>query len=379
MSEFSGPSDSSGETPNREGDLPFGGAPAALPRTERQGDGPSVLPPRPRRRRSGPRVLPIFLGIILVMAFAGFALLSFVSFFISTSGQGGNPFSGLGLGGAPIALVRINDVIAPGPNYDFWMDSLGRIADNENIQGVVLRIDSPGGSVASSQELYDEVLFLRQEAGKTVYVSMGDVAASGGYYVASAADRIFANKGTLTGSVGVISTSYRVEQLAKDWGIEVEVIKSGRFKDAGSMFRPMTPDEEQMFELLINNAYDQFVADILVEREDELAAALEGFESWGKYLFDRPEEPDAKTFLLQIADGRVYSGEQAHELGLVDELGALNATIDRLTEDLGLPSDSRVFVPEQRVSFFEALQARVSGGLPSALKHPSLHYRMLPF
>lgn len=379
MSDFTGPSDPPGGTSKREDDSSASGVPSALPAGGRSGEGRAGLPPRPRRRRSGPRVLPIFLGIILVMGFAGFALLSFFSFFISTAGKGSNPFGGLSLGGAPIALVRINDVIAPGPNFDFWMDSLGRISENENIQGVVLRIESPGGSVASSQELYDEVLYLREEAGKTVYVSMGDVAASGGYYIASAADRIFANKGTLTGSVGVISTSYRVEELAKDWGIEVEVIKSGRFKDAGSMFRPMTPDEQKMFELLINNAYDQFVEDILTERQDELTHALESFEAWEKYLFERPEKPDAETFLLQIADGRVYSGEQAQELGLVDEIGALNATIDRLTEDLGLPSDSRVFVPEQKVSFFEALQARISGGLPSALKHPSLHYRMLPF
>lgn len=379
MSEYPGPPDSPGGRSQGEGEGSSGRVPPPLPAGERPGgEGFSGLPPRPRRRRSRPRVLPIFLGIILVMGFAGFALLSFISFFITSAG-GGNPLSGLSLGGAPIALVRINDVIAPGENYNFWMESLQKIGENDSIQGVVLRIESPGGSVASSQELYDEVLHLRNEAGKTVYVSMGDVAASGGYYVASAADRIFANKGTLTGSVGVISTSYRVEELAKDWGIEVEVIKSGRFKDAGSMFRPMTPEEQQMFELLINNAYDQFVADILLEREEELRTALEEFDDWEKYLFDQPEEADAEAFLLQIADGRVYSGEQAHELGLVDEIGALNATIDRLTEDLGLPPDSRVYSPERQVNFFESLSAKLSGGLPSALKHPSLHYRMLPF
>jgi protease-4 len=383
MAEFSeppaGPQGSSPETGPEAGGRSPGRVPAALPPGLGPHHEPGGLPPRPRRRSSRPRIFPIFLGIILVIGFGAFALISFFSFFITTSGQGGNLLGNLSFGGERIALVRINDVIAPGPNFDFWMEHLRKIGEDDNIKGVVLRIESPGGSVASSQELYDEVIHLRETAGKTVYVSMGDVAASGGYYIAAASDRIFANKGTLTGSVGVISTSYQVEELAKDWGIDVQVIKSGRFKDAGSMFRPMEPDEEKMFELLINNAYDQFISDILAEREDELALALDGFDAWEKYLFERTEDSDARAFLLQIADGRVYSGEQAHELGLVDELGALNATVDRLTEDLGLPPDSRVYVPQRKVGLFDALSATLSGGFPSALKHPSLQYRMLPF
>jgi protease-4 len=314
-----------------------------------------------------------------VLGFAGFSLLAFLSFFLASAGSGVSSLASFRLGSDQLALVRINDVIAPGPNFDFWMESLRQIGEDESIQGVVLRIESPGGSVASSQELYDEVIHLRNEQGKRVYVSMGDVAASGGYYIAAAADRIFANKGTLTGSVGVISTSYRVEELARSWGIEVEVIKSGRFKDAGSMFRPMSPEEQQMFELLINNAYDQFVTDILAEREEELQAALDDFDRWDTYLFEKPEDASPREFLLQIADGRVYSGEQALELGLVDRMGALNATLDELAADLGLPPQSRVYIPERRISLFETLSGAVSGGIPSALRHPSLHYRMIPF
>lgn len=342
------------------------------------GSAPLGLPPRPRRRESGPRFLPIFLGLMLILGFVGFSLVLLAGFFITSGGQAAG-ISGFHLGREQLALVRINDVIAPGDLFDFWMESLKEIGDDENIQGVVLRIESPGGAVASSQEIYDAVLDLRLNRGKTVYVSMGDVAASGGYYIAAAADRIFANRGTLTGSVGVISTSYQIEELAKDWGIQVEVIKSGRFKDAGSMFRPMTPDEQKMFDLLINNAYEQFVADILREREERLQGALAEFDDWDRYLFQKPAEATARQFLLQIADGRVYSGEQALELGLVDELGALNATIDALTEDLGLPPQSPLYTPQRRVGFFETLSSKVGGGLPSALKHPSLQYRMIPF
>lgn len=375
MSEFSGSEHGGG---GFQGERPAA-IPPAFGSPAGRGAGPAELPPRPRRRGSRPRLIPIILGIIIVLAFAGFSLVAFLSFLLTSLGGGTSPLASLHLGGSPLALVRIDDVITPGPNFDFWMESLRQIGENESIEGVVLRIESPGGSVASSQELFDEVLHLRNIQGKLVYVSMGDVAASGGYYIAAAADRIFANKGTLTGSVGVISTSYRVEELAKDWGIEVEVIKSGRFKDAGSMFRPMTPEEQQMFELLINNAYDQFVADILAEREEQLQAALKEFDDWEKFLFQKPAEPSAREFLLQIADGRVYSGEQAMELGLVDEIGALNATLDELAADLGLPPQPKVFIPQRRVSFFDSLSSAISGGMPSALKHPSLHYRMLPF
>jgi protease IV len=374
--ESGGPSAGGGFASESEGRGP--GSAAGGPRTP-VGVPPLGLPPRPQRRGKRPRILPIFLGLMLVAGFAGFAMISMLSFFLTSGGAGGASLKKFSLGKASLALVRIDNVITPGPLYDFWMESLRKIGEDENIQGVILRIESPGGSVASSQELYDEILSLRHQHGKTVYVSMGDVAASGGYYIAAAADRIFANRGTLTGSLGVISTSYQIEEMAKNLGIQVEVIKSGRFKDAGSMFRPMTPEEEQMFDLLITNAYDQFVTDILAQRGERLAEAMSRFEDWEPYLFEKPEEIDARKFLLQIADGRVYSGEQAFQLGLVDELGALNATIEALTKDLGLPPQDRLYVPERRVSFFEALSSRFVGGLPGALRHPSLQYRMLPF
>jgi protease IV len=369
MSETGSPWTTPGGEPSHEG------AEAA----RRPGTPPLGLPPRPQRRGRRPRILPIFLGLMLVAGFAGFAMISMFGFFLTSGGAGSGGLKSFSLAKSSLALVRIDNVIMPGPMFDFWMDSLKKIGDDGDIQGVVVRIESPGGSVASSQELYDEIMNLRLNRGKRVYVSMGDVAASGGYYIAAAADRIFANRGTLTGSVGVISTSYQVEELAKNLGIQVEVIKSGRFKDAGSMFRPMTPDEEQMFDLLITNAYDQFVTDILEQRREQLTEALGRFEDWEPYLFEKPEDGDAKAFLLQIADGRVYSGEQALELGLVDELGALNATIDALTEDLGLPPQSKLYIPERRISFFEALSSRFMGGLPGTIQHPSLQYRMLPF
>lgn len=353
---------------------PFASGPARSPGLE------APLPHRPQRHRSRPsRALPLLLLVIAVLGFGAMGLFAITSFLLTSSSPSAL-IGGFSLRKRSLALLRIEGVIAPGPQYEFWMSSLETIAEDDDIQGLILRIDSPGGSVGTSQELYDEVLRLRHEYGKTVYVSMGDVAASGGYYIAVAADRVFANRGSLTGSVGVIATMYQFHDLAEEWGIGLEVIKSGRFKDSGSMFRPMNSDERQMFDLLITDAYDQFVADILAQRGDVLDEAAKNFDQWQEYLFEPLADPTAESFLLQIADGRVYSGSQAKTLGLIDDLGSLNATIRTLAEELGLPEDTEVYEPHLRSpGLFELLTSRVDGFLPGVRSHPSLQYRMLPF
>jgi protease-4 len=301
--------------------------------------------------------------------------------FVFVLGGPGLKLSGLKLSGAKLALVRIEGPIAPGIYYNFWMDSLTEIRKKDGVRGVVVRIDSPGGTVGASQELYDELLRLRN-SGKTVYVSMGDVAASGGYYIASAADRVFANRGTLTGSVGVIFSNIRIEELASKAGIEYDVIKSGRFKDTGSLFREMSLEEREVFTMMIDNTYDQFVGDILAQRRPAIDSALTSFDAadlWAEYLFVRPLQPDARGFLEQIADGRIYTGEQALGLGLVDELGSLRKVAERLAQDLGIPEQTEMYEPELRLSFFDLLGARFGGALPGVTnRHSPMQYRMLP-
>ena len=176
------------------------------------------------------------------------------------------------------------------------VNKLRILGKKDSVKAIILRINSPGGSVAAVQEIYSEVMRLRQK-GKIVITSMGDVAASGGYYVASACDKIVANPGSITGSIGVILQIGNIEELFKKIGVQTVVIKSGKFKDTGTMFRGITEDEKQIFQELINEAYNQFIN-----------AIVEG----------RKMEPDN---VRKLADGRIFTGTQALKSGLIDKLG----------------------------------------------------------
>lgn len=188
---------------------------------------------------------------------------------------------------------------------------LRKALKNDHIKAVLLRINSPGGTVASSQELQAAVNALRK-AGKPVVASMGDVAASGGYYVASAADKIIAEPGTVTGSIGVIMNLFNLQGIEQKLGIQPEVIKSGQFKDIGSPNRPITAEERSLLQSIILDSYDQFV----------------GAVASGRKMSEQA--------VRKLADGRIYSGRQALKVGLVDELGGYEdalATLQKLARD----------------------------------------------
>ena len=170
------------------------------------------------------------------------------------------------------------------------------------MRAVVLRLDSPGGGVGASQEIYEAVRKVR-DADKPVIASMGGVAASGAYYIACAADSIVANPGTLTGSIGVIMSFPNTEELFKKVGVRFEVVKTGKFKDIGSLSRPMSPEEKELLQTVLSNVYEQFVNAI----------------SEGRGLERRD--------ILPYADGRIFSGDQAQAYGFVDRLGDLNDAI----------------------------------------------------
>jgi len=218
-----------------------------------------------------------------------------------------------------IALISIQGVIAEekssSPFEDFGtansaLKSLEKAIDDNSVKGVILRINSPGGTVAMSQEIYEIILKLREK--KPVVVSMADVAASGGYYISSAADRIYADPGTLTGSIGVIMNAMDVQGLFTDkLGIKSNVIKSGKFKDTGSMYRTMTQEERALLQNLVNSAYNQFVTAIIngrVKRSDN---------------YKTEKTPLTIQNIKKYADGRILTGEQAQKLGFVDKLASL--------------------------------------------------------
>lgn len=194
-------------------------------------------------------------------------------------------------------------------NHRSFLDKLDMAAKDKDIKGVILRINSPGGGVLESAEVYDKILKVKA-AGKPVYVSMGAMAASGGYYISAPADKIFASNETLTGSLGVIMHGYNYQKLAEKYGVKFETIKSGPYKDIMSPTREMTKEERKILQSMVDNMYNQFVRVI----------------ADGRGMSEKQ--------VRKLADGRVYDGRQAKQVGLVDEIGRLDDTIASMKKDL---------------------------------------------
>jgi protease-4 len=218
-----------------------------------------------------------------------------------------------------IGVVPINGIIR---DADTIIEQMIAFRNDRQIKAIILRIDSPGGGVGPSQEIYSETR--RTSRTKKVVASLGSVAASGGYYVASAADSIVANPGTLTGSIGVLMEFVRVEELLKKIGVEMQVIKSGEFKDIGSPNRKMTHKEKEMLLTLLEDIRNQFVTAV----------------SQGRNM---PEEA-----VLALADGRIFSGRQAKDLGLVDSLGNFRDAVSVAKRLAHIKGEVKLVYPQKR-------------------------------
>ena len=199
-----------------------------------------------------------------------------------------------------VGVVEIKGIISDSRTT---LKQLDDFRDDPSIKAIVLRINSPGGAVGPSQEILREVEKIRRK--KKVVASLGTMAASGGYYIACGADLIMANKGTATGSIGVIMEFTNVEGLTKKIGLDFFTLKSGRYKDVGSPFRPMTPEEKEYMQHLLDNIYQQFLSDVARNRKIPLEK------------------------LRPLAEGRIYTGEEARQLGLVDVFGNLQDAIEK--------------------------------------------------
>ncbi|MFA9558748.1 signal peptide peptidase SppA [Evansella sp. AB-rgal1] len=227
-----------------------------------------------------------------------------------------------GTGNGKIVVVHLNGVIesgydtasifqTAGYNHRNFLDQLDAAANDSNVRGIIVRVNTPGGGVVESSEIYDKIVEIQEEYRKDVYISMGSMAASGGYYIAAPAKKIFANPQTMTGSIGVIMQSINIAELADEFGVSVEVIKSGPYKDIMSSTREMTEDERMIMQEMIDESYEQFVD--IIEEGRELSRAE----------------------VYNLADGRIFTGRQALEAGLIDGLGHLQDVYEILMEDLG--------------------------------------------
>ncbi len=277
---------------------------------------------------------PVFFGMLILL------VLGFVFYFaIYKAGFYSGKNKGFSLRDK-IGVVSVEGVINDSMDIT---DQLDEFAKDDSIVAVVLRVDSPGGGVAVSQEIYDAVVELRKT--KKVVASMGSVAASGGLLVACGADKIVANPGTITGSISAIMEFANLEELLKKIGLKASVVKSGQYKDIGSPLRDMTPEEKVIIQDLVDDIYNQFVDVIVKERK-------------------LPREK-----VIAIADGRVFSGRKAKELGLVDYLGDMKSAAKLASKLAGKDGKYDLVYPAQkRTSVFDYFLESAVTHISSSLK-----------
>lgn len=249
-----------------------------------------------------------------------------------------------------IALIRVEGVILDAQET---LGELKKFSDNPSVKAIVLRIDSPGGGVVPSQEIYDAVRRVRTKSNKAVIASMGSVAASGGYYIAAATDRIVANPGTLTGSIGVIMEMANVEGLLQKIGVEGVVVKSGKYKDVGSPLRKMSEEERGLLQTVMDDVHKQFIEAVAEGRSLEV------------------------TEVQALADGRIFTGRQAKAAKLVDELGNLEDAIQLAADVVGIEGEPKVIEQRRRFSIRDLLESKLSSVLPKFDFHSGVNLKYL--
>ena len=262
----------------------------------------------------------VLLGMAIVLALFVLFVISVVIVHLLQGGSAGFK------SGESVGIVEVKGLLLDSKET---IKQLHDFRDNQNIKAVVLRIDSPGGVVGPSQEIYEEVKKLT--AKKKVVASMGSLAASGGYYIAVPTNMIFANPGTVTGSIGVLMKLSNIEGLQGKIGLKTFVLKSGKFKDAGSPLRPMTGEERAVMQGVIDSMHGQFIRAVAEGRRLPLET------------------------VTGLADGRIYSGEQALKLKLVDKLGNLQDAVAEAGKMAGIKGEPEVIYPPEKKSFLRDL------------------------
>src|ERR671913_570032 len=338
-------------------------------------DGPSRQPERPeggpRRRRRWPFVV----GGLMALGLIGLAVVAVVLILAASGPTVPAVYAEeyvAGDGPDIVAAVPVEGTIAPADDTlggtqptatpEGLADALRQAGQDTSVVAVVLEVNSPGGGVTASDQMHQSILDFKESSGKPVVVSMDSVAASGGYYISAAADRIVANESTLTGSLGVVIPLLNFSEAAEKYGVTQKYVKSGEFKTMGSSWNELTPEEREVFQSIVDQEYDEFV-EVIVEGRD------------------LPEER-----VREIADGRVYSGQQAREIGLVDSFGGLDEATE-VSQDLAKVEGAtvvRYVLPE---SFTDTLFARLAPQEPEALRiaeeagltlEPKPYYLYLP-
>jgi len=314
-------------------------------------------PPPPKKRR---RFL-ILLAIFLIGGFFFFivALLGVIGAVAGAKGR--------------VAVLDISGMII---DVRYEMDELRSYAENPTVKAIVVRIESPGGAVAASQEMLAELKKARR-SGKPVIASMGNVAASGGYYIALGADEIWADPGTLTGSIGVIINHANWEELVKKIGIRFDAVKTGEYKDIGSPTRPMTEAEKALLQDVINDVYEQFLEDILEARRQQIKKASKSFPIQPESNNEATSD-SVKSYLYHLADGRIFTGRQAKNYGLVDKLGNMQDAVMRAAQMANIKGKPSIYKKKRPLTLMELIRGEVKQTLKGIVPDsPILEYRYI--
>lgn len=295
-----------------------------------------------------------FWGIFLSLVFAGLVFMGICFLLVASAikyDRNGFYYTGHG---DKIAVVEINDVII---TSESTVEEIKKFREDKSIKAIILRLNTPGGGVAASQEIYEEVRKTR-ESGKIVVVSMGSIAASGGYYIAVGSNLIVANPGTLTGSIGVIAQFMSIKDLAEKLGIKENVIKSGELKDSGNPFRSMNEKDSAYFQDVVNNSFGQFLDVVAKERKMN------------------------RDSLLQYANGRVFTGLQAKQIGLIDSLGTFEDAVRITGKMAGIEGEPRLVREKKKFSFFEKMLGGtvedITAMKEKLFEEPILQYKFSP-
>jgi len=282
----------------------------------------------------------VFLWVLLGGgAFFLFLVAIFALVYFSVRSQQKDSFAGFG---DKIAVVDLEGVILTPKDV---VEQLRKYGDDSSIKAIVIHVDSPGGGAAASEEIYREVLRIRDQKKKPIVASIETVGASGAYFVSSATSKIFADNASIVGSIGVIAEWYNYEELMKWAKLQQITIKAGEFKDTGSPTRPMTPEERAYMQGLIDNMHSQFIHCVAVGR--------------------KMKDDDVRT----LANGKVWTGEQAVPLKLVDQIGDFRAAIEDTAKSVGIKGEPTLVHPEkERKSMLDLLFGDISDYLPSRAK-----------
>ena len=286
------------------------------------------------------------LGVLFVFILVAFTGVFFYAYITGGDSKALSMFAGDGVG-----VLQIEGAIDDSQTV---LTELKRLREMPWVKAIVVRIDSPGGAVAPTQEIFEEIL--RSKKQKPFIASMGGMATSGGYYIAAACDQIIANPGTLTGSIGVIMQLTNVEELMKKIGVRGVNVKSGPNKDIGSPFQTLSPEGREILQSLVDNVHSQFVAAVAKGRSMEEAQ------------------------VRKLADGRIYSGAQAQQLGLVDQFGTLQDAIELAAKRAGIETEPAIYYskPEQERWWERVFMGVFGHRLPGPERGGWLRYEWSP-